>query len=163
MTDEKDGDFQEMKVVAEESAKDAAKEIKAPQGTTPVSSKAYSEEQDNQIALNMAANRDFRKQAFYVLGSISVLFLLSLLCVLWRFFNSDGLAGIAGAANADDWHLLVLIGIGFAAFSGIPLSLLISLMRMIGEKDHGKDEESVTLTSANAEVLKLFLALFKAR
>lgn len=163
MTGEAGGGFGEMKTAAEQSAKDADKEIKHPQNTTPVSPNALTETLDNQLALNMMANRKLRNMAFYVLGGLSVVFLLALLCVLWRFFNADGLAAIAGATNADDWHLLVLVGIGFAAFSGIPLSLLISLMRMISEKNNEKDDESIVLTSANAEVLKLFLALFKTK
>lgn len=163
MTGETGDEFGEMKTAAQQSGRDADEEIKHSQNKTPVSPNALTETLDNQLAENMKANRELRKKAFYVLGGLSVVFLLALLCVLWRFFNADGLAAIAGATNADDWHLLVLVGIGFAAFSGIPLSLLISLMRMISEKSNGKDEESVVLTSANAEVLKLFLALFKAK
>ena len=160
--DSGDEQFSGMKQAAEESAKAADAELKDPHANTLVSPKSLTERYKDQIEENMKAHRTMRFIAFYSLGVTSLLYLLLLLCVLWRFFEIEGLAAIVGASTDSNWHVLVLMGLGFAAFSAIPLSLLISLMRMISDKPDEKSED-ISITSTHAEGLKLLLSLLKQK
>lgn len=150
--------YSEMAIAAQEAVVDPA--VAAPTHT-PVSANAKEEIYEDETRLNKRANREMRKLAFYVVGGISGVYVLVLLCVLWRFFDGRLLASILGAPGGHlDWHMLVLIGIALVIFAAIPLSLTMALMKMISEAS--ADTEGSDFKTPNSELGKVLLELFKS-
>lgn len=154
-----DEPYSEMAIAAQEAVVDPA--ITATTTHTPVSPNAKVEIYEDETRLNKRANREMRKLAFYVVGGLSGVYVLVLLCVLWRFFDGRLLASILGAPGGHlDWHMLVLIGIALVIFAAIPLSLTMALMKMISEAT--TDSEGSDFKTPNTELGKVLLELFKS-
>ncbi len=150
--------YSEMAIAAQEAIVDPA--VAAPTHT-PVSPNAKEEIYEDETRLNKRANREMRKLAFYVVGGLSGVYVLVLLCVLWRFFDGRLLASILGAPGGHlDWHMLVLIGVALVIFAAIPLSLTMALMKMISEAS--TDSEGSDFKTPNSELGKVLLELFKS-
>lgn len=121
----------EMKVAAEEAASVLV--------NVPVSPDARDETYEDITRRTLEAHLLMRKVAFYTTGILSTIYLLCLLCVLWKFFDGELLASVIGASkNEVNWHVLVLIGIGMVIFAAIPLSLIMAVVKMVS----GKNEET---------------------
>jgi len=148
-------DFSEMGPAAEHSAREAST---SPGAVTDVPGTALTEEFRNQTEQNMSAHRRMRWWAFGVVGAVSGLYLLVLLCVLWRFFDGRLIAAMVGAGPSLNWHVLVLVGIALVIFAAIPLTLLMALVRMISEQRAEPDAIKMPAT----ELAKLFFETAKA-
>ncbi|MCF3492626.1 hypothetical protein GUV62_07890 [Stenotrophomonas maltophilia] len=154
----KDQLFSEMAIAAQEAVTDPAT---SPPISSAVSPQAKEEVYDDEFRLNQRANREMRRLAFNVVGGVSALYVIVLLCVLWRFFDGRLLASILGAPGANlDWHMLVLIGVALVIFAAIPLSLAMALVKMISESSTKAD--SFDLKMPNTELGKVLLELFKS-
>lgn len=151
-------DFPEMERAAAESGKVASETIASAAVDIDVPETAYTEQYSSEIQQNMAAYRRMRWAAFFGIGLISGLYLLALLCVMWRLFGSDYLPAVLGATPSFDWHILVMIGAALVIFAAIPLSLVMALVRMISEqKPEGNGEikiPSTELTKVLVDALK---------
>lgn len=141
----------EMAVAAQEGADSLPTDLGIPQS-------ALTEVYRDQLELNLAAHRKMRLIAFNVVGVLSALYLLCLLCVLWRFFDGELLASVIGAQRGTlNWHLLVLTGIALVIFAAIPLSLVMALVKMISDKD----EDASNIKTPTVELGKVLYDLIK--
>jgi hypothetical protein len=112
----------------------------------------------NEVELNSRAHRGMRWAAFLSLGAITCAYLLFLLGALRQFVAGKTLAAVLGASSLPtDWHMLVLIGIVFVIFAAVPLSLAMSLVKMISEKN----EDAAGFKTPTTEAGKLFLDFCK--
>lgn len=148
--------FPELAQAAAEAAADVAQ---LPSPAVPQSAKVevYADEH----RLNQAANRKLRNVAFYAVGALTALYVLVLLCVLWRFFDGRLLSSIIGASSGSlDWHVLVLIGIALVIFAAVPLSFTMALVKMISDRSDCSDE--VALKTPSTELGKVLLDLFRS-
>ncbi len=150
--------FSEMKIAAQEAVTDT---VANSQSSNVVPSNAKEEVYEDETRLNKEANRKMRRLAFNVVGGVCVLYVLVLLCVLWRFFDGRLLASVLGAPGGHlDWHLLVLIGVALVVFAAIPLSFTMALVKMIS--DSSSQEDSFELKTPNTELGKVLLELIKS-
>ncbi len=147
-----------MKIAAQEAVTDPVAKLQSP---SVVPSNAKVEVYEDETRLNREANRKMRRLAFNVVGGVCVLYVLVLLCVLWRFFDGRLLASILGAPGGHlDWNLLVLIGVALVVFAAIPLSFTMALVKMIS--DSSSQDESFELKTPNTELGKVLLELIKS-
>jgi hypothetical protein len=141
---------------AEESAKAASAATAT--SDTDVPSTALTEDFRSQTEENMSAHRRMRWWAFGVVGSVCGIYLLALLCVLWRFFDGHLIAAMLGANDTLNWHVLVLIGMALVIFAAVPLTLVMALVRMISEQVREPD----TIKMPTTELAKLFFETAKS-
>lgn len=134
MSEPQKTDFPEMEQAAAEAGKAASETIASATMDIEVPRTAYTEDYASEIQRNMAAYRRMRWTAFLGVGVISAIYLLALLCVMWRLFGSEYLPAVIGATPKFDWHILVMIGVALVIFAAIPLSLVMALVRMISEQ-----------------------------
>lgn len=114
---------------------------------------------EDQLAENIAANRNKRWWAFGVIGAIVVLFFALLMGALCKLFFGNHLAGIVGAANSGwQWHVLVFMGVGLVILAAIPLSLTLAVVRMISE---GSADNSSDVKTPNVELAKALAEMFR--
>lgn len=150
--------YSEMKIAAQEAVTDS---VAKSQSSNVVPSNAKVEVYEDETRLNKEANRKMRRLAFNVVGGVCVLYVLVLLCVLWRFFDGRLLASVLGAPGGHlDWHMLVLIGVALVVFAAIPLSFTMALVKMIS--DSSSQEDSFELKTPNTELGKVLLELIKS-
>ncbi len=140
-----------MKEAAEESAA-------SPSINVPIPTTALSENYDQITKDTLEAHLQMRQVAFYSAGALSAVYLVCLLCVLWKFFDGELLAAIIGASQDEvNWHILVLIGIGLVIFAAIPLSLVMAVVKMVS----GKDEDTSDIKTPTSELGKVLYELVK--
>lgn len=132
----------------------------APAGTPELASRGKFEIYGDEFQLTQAAHRRMRGWAFVVIGVLTTLYLLVLLCVLWRFFDGRLIASILGVPGGPlDWHVLVLVGIALVIFAAIPLSFAMALVKMISDRDA---EDETRLRMPSTELGKVLVDLFKS-
>lgn len=154
----KDELFSEMAIAAQEAVTEPGTNLPI---SSAVSPQAKEEVYEDEFRLNQRANREMRRLAFYVVGGLSAIYVLVLLCVLWRFFDGRLLASILGAPGGNfDWHMLVLVGVALVIFAAIPLSLAMALGKMISESSSKAD--SFDLKMPNTELGKVLVELLKS-
>lgn len=100
-------------------------------------------------------SRRFREILFWGFGGVSMAMLIGLFCELTRLLTASSLMEIAAAG---DWHFSVfLLGI-LLLYASVPLSIVISLMKMTNSSKSQKDD-SPLFTSPQIELLKAIASL----
>lgn len=105
--------------------------------------------------INKATYRWMRIGAFSVFGGIAALYFLFLLKALYCISNAQSFAAIFGASS--DWHHLLFVAGIFGVFAAVPLSISMSLVKMVSESKAENDGAN-TMTTAQAEAFKAFMA-----
>ena len=152
--------FPEMEV----SARQAASEFRnAPVGGSsdgPAAPGSLVEEYRKQLDLNHEAHRHMRWAAFLGLGSLIALFLFVLLITMVELLDREFILKLVDSGSKLNWHILVFAGVVVAAFTAIPLSLAIALVKMISLSQH--DSEDGAYKTPTTELGKVVLDLLKS-
>lgn len=109
--------------------------------------------------INKATYRWMRIGAFSVFGGIAALYFLFLLKALYCISNAQSFAAIFGASS--DWHHLLFVAGIFGVFAAVPLSISMSLVKMVSESK-AENDRAATMTTAQAEAFKAFMAFVSA-
>lgn len=129
---------------------------------TPTPSKARSEDYETQYALSEVAHRKWRGIAFIALGFSCLVYLVILPVAVYRLVDDFTLAIMATAGNGG-WHVIALVALVLVILAAVPLSLSLTLVRMIsrsgGDSTDSKDE--LGITTPQIEFVKALLEMFK--
>jgi len=108
--------------------------------------------------LDQKQNRSFRAVIFWAFGSLSLAMLIGLFCELTRLLAFDQL--VINSSN-QDWHSSLLLVAILIIFASVPLSIVISLMRMTSAQKPAKEDEPI-ITSPQIELIKNISSLVTA-
>ncbi|MBB5676423.1 hypothetical protein [Xanthomonas arboricola] len=159
-------DFAEIGPSSRETAQaaDRALETKRtrPGSVSPASNDARSEDYETQHTLSEVANRKWRKYAFLALGCSCLIYLVLLPVAIWLLINDSTLAVLANT-NQGAWQVIALVGLVLVILAAVPLSLSLTLVKMISRFGDNKEDKSSELgiTTPQIEFVKALLEMFK--
>lgn len=104
-----------------------------------------------------AQKRTFRYILFGVFGGLSFCMLLGLFCELCRILSHDTLVLIA---SNQDWHASIFLVAVLVIFASVPLSIVLSLMKMSFSSKQ-KDDDNPILTTPQISAIQTILGFFK--
>ena len=99
--------------------------------------------------------RNFRWWLFWSFGLLSFLMFVGLFCELTRLLTYQELII---NSSAQDWHSSLLLIAILILYASVPLSIVISLMRMSSSSKE-KDGDDPLFTSPQIEFLKTIISL----
>lgn len=101
--------------------------------------------------------RKFRGVLFWVSGGFSLLMLLGLFCELCRILSHDTLVLIS---SNQDWHASIFLVAVLVIFASVPLSIVLSLMKM-SFSSNKKDDDDPILTTPQITAIQTILGLVR--
>jgi len=99
--------------------------------------------------------RSFRTWIFWTFGALSFAMFVGLFCELTRLLTYNELII---NSSAQDWHASLLLIAVLLIYASVPLSIVISLMRM-SSTPKSKDDDDPLFTSPQIEFLKTIASL----
>ncbi|KHS08016.1 hypothetical protein RM61_07265 [Xanthomonas phaseoli pv. phaseoli] len=155
-------DFSQIGPAARATAKEADRVRTMPGSVSPAPNEARSEDYETQHTLSEVANRKWRKYAFLALGVSCLVYLLLLPFAICMVINDSTLAVLASTSKGA-WQVIALIGLVLVILAAVPLSLSLTLVKMISRfGDHTDDKSSeLGITTPQIEFVKALLEMFK--